>query len=392
MILSSAKLGRLKLASKPFASGGAGEVYRAEGPGGTEYCVKLLTKPKSDDFEKLVHMLARAPNPLEAGWGKLCWPIDLVHKQRVAEPTGYVMPLAIDESVQLSNLTNLRWPGGVRPLLAEKVDRKSADGLKNRLAIALNISAAVKYIHALGYVFVDLKPQNILISPEGKVSVVDVDSIQLELGSKIYWGPLGSPDYMPMECYGMEYGKGPAIKQSWDCFALAVIIYEILLGIHPYMGTLKPTAPHCPEIADLIKAGMYVHGANRSQFQVIPPPHEGLAKLPTQLATLFSNAFESKKPEGRPSAAAWGQALFAAAKHIGADLKPQATSGHLPAPARTPAPTVPAGGSTQLQNSRGPWGKACPHELSGRFKSGLPNVDARGGLRVYLCPDCIGGQ
>jgi DNA-binding helix-hairpin-helix protein with protein kinase domain len=390
MILSSAKLGRLKLAAKPFASGGAGEVYRAEGPDGIEYCVKILTKPKSDDFEKLGHMIARVPDNLEAGWGRLCWPIDLVHKQRVAEPTGYVMPLAIDESVQLSNLTNLRWPGGERPVLAEKVERKSADGLKNRLVIALNISAAVKYIHALGHVFVDLKPQNILISPEGKVSVVDVDSIQLELGNKIYWGPLGSPEYMPRESYRMQYGTGLAIKQSWDCFSLAVIIYENLLGIHPYAGALKPTAPHCPEIADLIKAGMYVHGVNRPQFQVIPPPHEGLSRLPAQIITLFSNAFESTRPEGRPRAEVWGQALYHAAKHAGADLKPEAKSGQGPGLGRAFIP-APIGGAPP-QNCWGAWGKTCTHELSGRFKSGLPNADARGGLGVYFCPDCIGGR
>ena len=391
MILSSAKLGRLKLEAKPFAFGGAGEVYRAEGPDAKEYCVKLLTKPKPDDFEKLGHMLARVPADLEAGWGKLCWPLDLVHKQRVAEPTGYVMPLAFDESVELSYLTNLRWPGTERPALADKVDRKSAHGLNKRIIVACNIAAAVHHLHRMGHVFVDLKPQNILISPEGKVSMVDLDSVQLEIGNKIYWGPLGSPGYMPRECYHMQYGAGPAIKQSWDCFSLAVIIYEILLGIHPYTGALKPSAPNCPEIADLIKAGMYVHGANRSQFQVIPPPHEGLAKLPTQLATLFSNAFESTKPEGRPTAAAWGQALYHAAKHAGADLKPQVTSGQGPAPVRTSTP-LPAGGAAQLENCWGAWGKACPHELSGVFKRGVPNGVARGGLSVYFCEDCIKGR
>ena len=390
MILSSAKLGRLKLEAKPFAFGGAGEVYRAEGPDGKEYCVKLLTKPKPDDFEKLGHMLARIPADLEAGWGKLCWPLDLVHKQRVAEPTGYVMPLAFDESVELSYLTNLRWPGTERPALADKVDRKSAHGLSKRIIVACNIAAAVHHLHRMGHVFVDLKPQNILISPEGKVSMVDLDSVQLEIGNKIYWGPLGSPGYMPRECYHMQYGTGPAIKQSWDCFSLAVIIYEILLGIHPFTGTLKPSAPNCPEIADLIKAGMYVHGANRSQFQVIPPPHEGLAKLPTQLATLFSNAFESTKPDGRPTAAAWGQALYQSAKHAGVDLKPQVTSGQGPAPVRT-SPPLPAGGGPP-QNCWGPWGKSCPHELSGVFKRGVPNGVARGGLSVYFCEDCIKGR
>lgn len=440
MILISAKLGRLELAPKPFAFGGAGEVYRAEGSDGNEHCVKLLTKPKPDDFEKLRHMLARVPEKLVGGWGRLCWPVDLVNKPRVAEPVGYVMPLAIDESVQLSNLTNLRWPGTERPVLADKVDRKSAKGLKNRLVIALNISAAVKYIHSLGHVFVDLKPQNILISPEGKVSVVDVDSIQLELGSRIYWGPLGSPEYMPSESYRMQYGSGPAIKQSWDCFSLAVIIYEILLGIHPYTGTLKPSAPPCTEIADLIKSGMYVHGAKRSQFQVIPPPHESISKLPNQLATLFSDAFESTRPEDRPSAEAWGKALYQAAKQFGADLKPEArpnpSTGLVPnispvsqssanlvdclgpvdelcpgyrhgAPRRgTPTYQLPSGakaylcptclqvrqGNAQLENCWGAWGKTCPHELGGVFRRGVPNGMTRGGLSVYFCEDCVKGR
>ena len=99
-----------------------------------------------------------------------------------------------------------------------------------------------------------------------------------------------------------------------------------------------------PTIADSIKARMCVHGVNRPQFQVIPPPHEGLSRLPTQIITLFSNAFESTKPDGRPTAAAWGQALYQSAKHAGADLKPQATSGQGPAPVQTSPPPVPAGG------------------------------------------------
>lgn len=390
MILSSAKLGRLKLAAKSFASGGAGEVYRAEGPDGVEYCIKILTKPKPDDFEKLGHMVAHAPSCLEAGWGMLCWPIDLVYKPRVAEPVGYVMPLAIDESVELSHLTNLRWPGAERPALAQKVDRKSPEGLQKRMVVALNISAAVKHIHQLGHVFVDLKPQNILISPDGKVSVVDLDSLQLEIANKIFRGPLGSPEYMPSESYQMNYGVGPAIKQSWDSFSLAVIVYEILMGIHPFTGALKPSAPLCPAIADSIKARMYVHGVNRPQFQVIPPPHEGLSRLPTQIITLFSNAFESTRPDGRPTAATWGQALYHAAKDAGADLKPEAKPVLVPAPARASLPA--SVGHAPLQNCWGEWGKTCPHELSGRFKSGVPNAVARGGITVYLCQDCIKGH
>jgi predicted unusual protein kinase regulating ubiquinone biosynthesis (AarF/ABC1/UbiB family) len=44
MIVCSAKLGTLELETKPFASGGAGQVYHAETSSGIVYCVKLLTK------------------------------------------------------------------------------------------------------------------------------------------------------------------------------------------------------------------------------------------------------------------------------------------------------------------------------------------------------------
>jgi len=392
MILNSPKLGRLSLSAKPFASGGAGEVYRATSASGDQYCVKILTKLKPDDLEKIRYMVMNTPAVLDFGWGKLCWPFDLVYRNKVAEPVGYVMPLAIVDSLELSYLTNLRWPGAERPPLAQKVDRKSNEGLQKRLVVSLNIAAAVKYIHQLGHVFVDLKPQNILISPEGKVSVVDLDSLQIEAAGGLYRGPLGSPDYMPSESYQMKYGVGPAIKQSWDSFSLAVIIYEILLGIHPYAGTLKPAVTGVEGIADSIRMRLYVHGVNRSQFQVIPPPHAALAHLPNPLVALFSKAFESTLSDDRPSAEAWGQALFAAAKHIGADLKPHATSVHLPAPGRTLATPMPAGGSTQPQNCWGPWGKTCPHELRGVFKRGLPNAVARGGLSVYFCDDCLPGR
>ncbi len=431
MIVSSAKLGRLKLSASPFAFGGAGEVFRASDKDGEEYCVKILTKPKSDDFEKISYMVANVPVRLKFGWGKLCWPIDLVYRNKVAEPVGYVMPLAIDESLELSYLTNLRWPGAERPPLALKVDRKSPEGLNKRMVVAVNLSAAVKHIHELGYVFVDLKPQNILISPEGEVSVVDLDSLQVKAGGRIFRGPLGSPDYMPSESYQMNYGVGPAIQQSWDNFSLAVIIYEVLIGIHPYTGTLKPELTGVEGIADSIKKNLYVHGASRSKFQVIPPPHAALDQLPAALAGLFAKAFECARPDDRPSASDWGRALFSAAKQAGAGLDPSGK------PTSSSASTSDSGescygprgdvcpgfrmgnlrrgvpnflyvtgsmvylcpeclpshqGTAKAENCWGPWGKSCRHELGGRFKSGIPNATARGGLRVYLCPDCIGGR
>jgi DNA-binding helix-hairpin-helix protein with protein kinase domain len=431
MIVCSAKLGTLELETKPFASGGAGQVYHAETSSGIVYCVKLLTKHKPEDLAKLAHMVGNPPIKLSHGWGQVCWPLDLITKTKGSMPVGYVMPMAFKDSCQVTNLTYPRWPGKDRPRLAEKVDRNSSEGLNNRIKIAYNISAAVKEIHAMGHVFVDLKPQNIMISPEGMVSVVDLDSLQIEAGGRLYRGPLGSPDYMPSESYQMQYGVGPAIEPSWDNFSLAVIIYEILLGIHPYTGSLHASAPACATIADSIRLRMYVHGVNRHSYEVIPLPHQAMYNLPSQIAALFLRAFDSLEHRARPTSSDWASTLLAAAKQAGAvlpqtprvfsapivptskvenchgprgDMCPGYRLGRL----RSGAPNFrhPTGsmiylcpeclpshqGAGERQNCWGPWGKTCPHELTGRFKAGLPNADARGGLRVYFCPDCIVGR
>lgn len=312
MKVISSKLGRLDLADKPFASGGAGEVYQATDANGDVYCIKIFTNQKPGDIEKLRHMADNPPAKLVKPWGAVCWPLDVVTRTVAGKPVGYVMPMALPGSVELSNLTNIRWPGKKPPRLAAKLDRTSQAGLKKRMLIACNLCAAVSMIHKMGCVFVDLKPQNILVSPEGLVSVVDLDSLQVVSGQALFRGPLGSPEYMPSESYKMDFAHGPKIEPSWDLFSLAVIIYEILLGIHPFTATPDPSILGCETIEDAIRFKMYVHGKNRANLQVVPAPHSAIREIHANLASLFIKAFESTSPARRPTAREWGEALLAA--------------------------------------------------------------------------------
>lgn len=312
MKVISSKLGRLDLADKPFASGGAGEVYQATDANGDVYCIKIFTNQKPGDIEKLRHMADNPPAKLVKPWGAVCWPLDVVTRTVAGKPVGYVMPMALPGSVELSNLTNIRWPGKQPPRLAAKLDRTSQAGLKKRMLVACNLCAAVSMIHKMGCVFVDLKPQNILVSPEGLVSVVDLDSLQVVSGQALFRGPLGSPEYMPSESYKMDFAHGPKIEPSWDLFSLAVIIYEILLGIHPFTATPDPSILGCETIEDAIRFKMYVHGKNRANLQVVPAPHSAIREIHADLASLFIKAFESTSPARRPTAREWGEALLAA--------------------------------------------------------------------------------
>ena len=402
MILYSKRLGRLVLEDAPFSSGGAGEVFKAKDASGKIFCVKKLTKPKPGDLIKIQHMVDNPPKTVSAGWGQLCWPLDLVGAgAKVSSPVGYVMPMAKAGSVELSHITNLRWPGKQPPPLAQKLDRSSPKGLTLRMYLACNITAAVHEIHRLGCVFVDLKPQNILVAPDGTVSMVDLDSLQVKVGGKVLHGPLGSPEYMPSESYRMNFNSGPEIDPSWDRFSLAVIIYEILLGIHPFTATVKPTVMDCDTIESSIRFKMYVHGNNRANLESIPPPHDGITALPKELVDLFKKTFDAVNPAQRPATQEWGEALKDAAtgggpvlsKKIYAPKQPPGSSkSRTQASTRTTAATV----SQSVVGSEacfGPPHDRCPFESLGTLRFGVPNTSLPvTGQRVYLCPRCQGSH
>ena len=400
MILYSKRIGRLVLEDAPFSSGGAGEVYKAHDSAGEVYCVKKLHKPKPGEFEKIRYMADNPPKVLTAGWGQLCWPLDLVGgRAKAGSPVGYVMPMAKSGSVELSNITNLRWPGKNPPPLAQKLDRSTSQGLTRRMYVACNITAAVHEIHKLDCVFVDLKPQNILIAPDGSVSMVDLDSLQVKAGGRVFNGPLGSPEYMPSESYRMDFNSVPVIDPSWDRFSLAVIVYEILLGIHPFTATAKPTVMDCDTIEASIRFKMYVHGNNRSNLESIPPPHDGIASLPKELADFFKNTFDAVNPAQRPATHEWGEALKNAAsagapalpKRIYAPKKPTAVSSTSVTTTRRTA-AVASSVSAQSGPSLpcfGPPSGPCPGGPHGQVVSGRANF-VLNGHNYFLCNRCIG--
>jgi serine/threonine protein kinase len=399
MNMNSTSLGKLNVDDAPFASGGAGSVHwaRLEGNPTQRYCVKILTNPKPGEFDKIAWMCANQPTQsANAGWGMLCWPLDLVQRPG-AGPVGYVMPVAIPGSVELSNLTQLRWPGKTPPPLDARLHRTTADGMARRMLVACNLAAAVNQIHRLGCVFVDLKPQNLLISETGSISVVDLDSLQVQVGGRLYRGPLGSGEYMPFESYRMNTTVGAPIDKSWDLFALAVIVYELLFGIHPYTATVSDSFVGIQTIEDSIRYKMYVHGSNRGNLASIPPPHQEINKVPQEIAQLFRRAFDAATPAERPSAQEWGEALFKAARAGLTALSASLYVVSRPRPVQV-ATTLPASAAASMvkpsytpasseQNCWGPLtsNALCPYP----GRRGVPFVTNNLGKLVYVCPDCF---
>jgi serine/threonine protein kinase len=93
------------------------------------------------------------------------------------------------------------------------------------------VAQALSYIHAKGILHLDLKPENVLYTPEGTVKITDfglaIPQGDAQNFSDLTWAQ-GSVDYCsPEQRYGLPQ------DQRSDVFSLAVLAYELLTGRVP---------------------------------------------------------------------------------------------------------------------------------------------------------------
>jgi serine/threonine protein kinase len=100
------------------------------------------------------------------------------------------------------------------------------------LDLMIQICEGVGYAHRAGLVHCDLKPQNILVSPDGRAKVTDfgislaLAAINPEERTDVVWG---SPKY-----FAPEQAAGTAPSPSSDVYALGIILYEMVTGKLPF--------------------------------------------------------------------------------------------------------------------------------------------------------------
>lgn len=114
-------------------------------------------------------------------------------------------------------------------LLIGKSDEVLAE---NVAQIVLDMALGLEQVHESGFIHLDFKPENIIVTPNANVRLIDFDLAQPkpEEPKKMSGNP-GTPAYM-----APEHLQHQAIDQRADIFAFGVTAYEVLTGVKPFPG------------------------------------------------------------------------------------------------------------------------------------------------------------
>jgi serine/threonine-protein kinase len=139
-------------------------------------------------------------------------------------------------------------PAGLPYFAMELVDGAHIDRYCNdhdlsvdqRLALLADVCDAVSYAHQHLIIHRDLKPSNILVTPAGRVKLLDFGVAKLLSGAT--GGGLTETQLPAMtpEFAAPEQIRGEPVSTATDVYALGVLLYLLLTGQHPYDVRGKP--------------------------------------------------------------------------------------------------------------------------------------------------------
>ena len=202
-----ARIGKYEL--EEFLGGGMSHVYRARDTliGGT-VALKILSEAANRDPD------ARARFLREARMARNVTHENIVAIYDFGEAEG--RPYMVMEFLRGETLRSA-------------IEHGRTGDLASRLRIAIQIARAMECIHAQGIIHRDIKPDNINISPDGKVKLMDFGIAKTEDMSITRAGfTLGTPHYM-----APEQVLGHKLTPLVDIYAFGILLFELLTGVKP---------------------------------------------------------------------------------------------------------------------------------------------------------------
>lgn len=120
--------------------------------------------------------------------------------------------------------------------LKDYIERKGRLTIKEATSIAIQVSAGLEVAHNNQIVHRDIKPQNIIISREGKVKVTDFGIAKATTSRTTTSTAMGSVHYA-----SPEQARGGYVDHRSDIYSLGVVLYEMVTGRVPFDGETAVT-------------------------------------------------------------------------------------------------------------------------------------------------------
>ncbi|MDF2538815.1 MAG: hypothetical protein K0S76_1836 [Herbinix sp.] len=111
------------------------------------------------------------------------------------------------------------------------IERKGKLEVKEAVGIAIQIAQGMEAAHDNRIIHRDIKPQNIIISRDGKVKVTDFGIAKATNSNTLTSNTMGSVHYL-----SPEQARGGYSDEKSDIYSLGVTIYEMLSGKVPFAG------------------------------------------------------------------------------------------------------------------------------------------------------------
>jgi serine/threonine protein kinase/Tfp pilus assembly protein PilF len=117
--------------------------------------------------------------------------------------------------------------------LKSQIKGKGKFGEEEAIGIAIQIAEGLAVAHDLGVIHRDLKPQNIMIEPDGRAKIMDFGIARSIMASGLTQTGqmIGTPDYL-----SSEQAAGQPADHRADIYALGVILFEMTTGKLPFTG------------------------------------------------------------------------------------------------------------------------------------------------------------
>ncbi|MGD0178696.1 MAG: serine/threonine-protein kinase [Terriglobales bacterium] len=124
------------------------------------------------------------------------------------------------------------------------LDKDQKLPLDTALRLSEELAEALDHAHGQGVVHRDMKPANVLVTPEGHAKIADFGIAKVNLANLTIPGrALGTPAYM-----SPEQLEGEPVDKRSDLFSLGAILYHMVTGFGPFQGNSATTV--CFKVAN----------------------------------------------------------------------------------------------------------------------------------------------